>query len=302
MTSVSTPRRPDSEQPELRILPVNGIEIAVWDWPGPGDAAPLLFSHGNSFHGRCWDQIIRAFPDRRCLAAEHRGHGRSTKVAPPCRWRDFGEDLAAVSEGLELQYAIGVGHSLGGYATTLAAFLRPETYAALILVDPTIRAPERHTLEPLDVSFVLRRRVRWESAAAMFERFRGRPPFDTWRPEILRDYCEFALLRDGEGLFLACPPAFEASIYSLSTAPETDISREIAAVGQRVVVMRGGPPQKAAVWDPRASHADPELASRFRCGRDVHLPHESHYLPMESPERVISEIGGVISSVSRGSA
>ena len=50
----------------------------------------------------------------------------------------------------------------------------------------------------------------------MFERFKDRLPFARWRPEILRDYCDYGVLpRDGQ-FVLACPPAVEASIYENS--------------------------------------------------------------------------------------
>src|ERR1043166_8895704 len=57
--------------PELRILRSRAIELAVWEWPG--EDPPLLFAHATGFHARCWDQIIRMLPDRRCLAIDEIG-------------------------------------------------------------------------------------------------------------------------------------------------------------------------------------------------------------------------------------
>src|SRR5213082_2521923 len=101
--------------PELHLIHANGEQLAVWDWPGAGP--PFLFAHATGFHGRCWDRIIERFPGRRCLAIDARGHGRSSKPAPPCSWRDFGPDLAAVAEHFDVRDAIGVGHSMGGHTT-----------------------------------------------------------------------------------------------------------------------------------------------------------------------------------------
>jgi pimeloyl-ACP methyl ester carboxylesterase len=90
---------------ESRVL-VNGVEIALWEWPGEG--RPVLFCHGAGFHARIWDQVIAR------LSFDARGHGRSSKPARPYAWRDFGADAAAVAGCLKLSGALGVGHSLGG--------------------------------------------------------------------------------------------------------------------------------------------------------------------------------------------
>src|SRR5205823_13427623 len=139
----------------------NRRQLAVWDWPG--EDPPLLFAHATGFHGRCWDHIIRDFPGRRALAIDARGHGRSSKAEPPCLWREFGCDLAAIAGHMNLRNAIGIGHSMGGHVIVQAAALRPETYAALLLVDPTILPPEYYGDEPPDAAFTLRRRAVWNS-------------------------------------------------------------------------------------------------------------------------------------------
>jgi pimeloyl-ACP methyl ester carboxylesterase len=124
----------------------------------------------------------------------------------------------------------------------------------------------------------------------MFERFKNRAPFASWRPEILRDYCEYGLLPDDGGFVLACPPAVEASIYLNSKEPGSNIYPEIATVRQPVVVLRAGKTRNAEIFDLSASPTAPDLASRFACGREVVLPDASHYIAMESPEKVVEEI------------
>jgi pimeloyl-ACP methyl ester carboxylesterase len=124
----------------------------------------------------------------------------------------------------------------------------------------------------------------------MFERFKGRPPFAGWRPEILRDYCDYGVLpRNGE-FVLACPPAVEASIYLNSKEPESNIYAEVAAIRHPVTVMRAGRERQPGAFDLAASPTAPDLASRFARGREVLLPGASHYIPMEEPEMVADEI------------
>src|SRR5260370_13141450 len=120
-------------EPSERKLPINGLNITVWEWPG--DGAPILFCHATGFHGRCWDRVIRRLAGRHCYAIDFRGHGRSGKPDPPFLWRSFGEDLAELARQLGLKHAIGVGHSMGGHALTLAAALAPAAFSRLLLLD-----------------------------------------------------------------------------------------------------------------------------------------------------------------------
>jgi lipase len=139
----------------------------------------------------------------------------------------------------------------------------------------------------------LRRRNHWKSPDEMFERFHKRQPFAAWRPEVLRDYCEFGVLaQDGE-YALACPPQVEAAIYASSKAPEADPYLAISAITLPVTVMRAGRVRSGDGLDLAASPTAPDLARKFRWGRDVLLGERSHYIPMEAPEVVAQEIGNI---------
>ena len=271
---------------------VKGLRLAVWDWPGSDP--PLVFAHATSFHGRCWDQVIRCFPDRRCIAPDARGHGRSSKPAPPYHWKSFAADLAAFAEHLHLNDAIGIGHSMGGHSITAAAALRPATFSKLLLVDPTIRPGKAYGTKPLDASFIRRRRQRWSGPEEMFQNFRSRQPFDRWQPQVLRDYCEYGLAHSGKEYVLACPPEAEASVYECSKEAEANLESVIPSLTLPVTVLRAGlviRPLFAS--DPHA--IDPHLAARFPLGRDVLLTELTHLIPMEAPEVVAAHLAELLS-------
>lgn len=259
---------------------VNNVEIACWEWPGEGP--PVFFCHATGFHARIWDQVIARLPGRRCLAFDARGHGRSSKPAPPYPWRSFGTDIAALADHLGLTGALGVGHSMGGHSVTLGAALRPAAFSSLVLLDPVIRAKDKYTGPWKKTEFVTKRRNQWTSAQEMFDRFENRPPFDSWDRAVLHDYCDYGLLQDGNGLILACPPAVEASIYDGSTAVETNIYPEIATIQIPVHVVRAG-----RKGDPSnfmgSSPTSPDLAASFARGTDTCAAEYSHFIPMEGP-------------------
>lgn len=282
----------ESRCPELISIVVDGLSLAVWEWPG--EDPPLLFAHATGFHGRCWDQVIRQLPHRRrCLAPEARGHGRSSKPSPPYHWPAFGLDLVRIAEQLKVAGAIGIGHSMGGYTVTSAAALRPATFSKLLLLDPTIRRPETYGTQPIDAGFIRKRRVRWPSPQAMLDSFSGRPPFDRWQRAVLRDYCDYGLLAQNGEYLLACPPEVEASIYECSKEAEASPHSVIPSIAQPVVVLRAGASGRPLFGDD-PSPTDPQLASRFPRGRDVLLPKHSHYIPMEDPDLVAEQIYGLL--------
>jgi lipase len=268
------------EVPVEHRLQINGIEIALWEWPG---AEPAIFlHHATGFHARCWDQVIAHLPGRHCYAIDARGHGHSSKPALPYRWRNFGEDVAAIALQLGLSGAIGAGHSMGGHSVTLAAALRPGTFSSLLLLDPVIRNKNDYVGPWTQAQFVAKRRNRWASPEEMYMRFEDRQPFDAWDRKVLRDYCEYGLLPDGDGFVLACPPEIEAGIYENSPAPESNIYLEIATIQIPVKVVRAGKKLNPANF-MGSSPTAADLASNFAHGTDL-VAEQSHFIPMEAPE------------------
>jgi lipase len=221
---------------------------------------------------------------------EIRGHGRSAKPDPPYAWRDFGRDIVAIAQSLGIEGALGVGHSMGGHSTVCAASFRPQTYARLLLIDPTIFPPEAYGMAPPDASYIRKRKNVFPSAEEMIERYTGRLPFSRWDPQVLRDYCEFGILpREGE-FVLACPPDIEASIYHESKVPESNIYPEIGRIAQPVMVIRAGRARRPGVFDLSTSPTAENLASYFAHSTDKVFEDCTHYIPQEQPARVAEEI------------
>jgi lipase len=262
-------------------VPINGIELAVSEWSG--EPPTVFLCHATGFHARIWDQVIARLPGRHCIAFDARGHGLSSKPEPPYGWRNFGADIAALADALQLKGVLGVGHSLGGHSVTLGGALRPSAFSALVLLDPVIQLAEAYRGGPWEAAaFVRKRRNQWASPQEMFDRFQNRRPFNTWDARVLRDYCDHALRRDGDSYVLACPPDIEVSIFEHNQAVDSNIWAEIATVETPVHVVRAG------LKDPSHLMAEsltaPSLAASFRRGRDTLLTEHSHFIPMEAPE------------------
>ncbi|HEY6393135.1 MAG TPA: alpha/beta hydrolase [Bryobacteraceae bacterium] len=277
--------------PVERSFSINGVDIAVWEWPGADP--PVMFCHATGFHSRCWDQVIAHLPGRHCYAVDLRGHGRSTKLPPPYPWRNFGNDVSELALTLNLSGAIGVGHSMGGHSVTLAAALRPLAFSALLLIDPVIRSKGTYAGPWPEAQFAAKRRNRWSSAQEMFDRFKDRSPFQDWDRAVLRDYCEYGLLPEEDHFVLACPPIVEAAIYENSSAPASDIYAEIESIRIPAHVVRAGKQMDPAGFMGRSPTA-PELSSSFAYGTDLLLTDQSHFIPMEAPALVAKLIADIL--------
>ena len=93
----------------------DGTEIFYKDW-GPRDAQTIVFHHGWPLSADDWDAQMMFFLQHgyRVIAHDRRGHGRSTQAATGHEMDTYAADVAALTDALDLQGAIHVGHSTGG--------------------------------------------------------------------------------------------------------------------------------------------------------------------------------------------
>lgn len=277
----------------------DGIDLCYFEW-GEADAPTVLLVHATGFHARCWDQTVAALPEGyRAVAVDMRGHGRSTKQGP-YNWATFGADLSAFVEALELEDAVGVGHSMGGHCVTQAAAAHPGRFSRLVLVDPVMMEPQVYaenerarTYAAAEDHPVSKRRNYWQSVDEMYERFKDRHPFSLWRDEVLRDYCEYGVNpapEGSEGKFeLGCPAIVEASIYLGSAG--FDILDKVRALPHPVTVIRGFKKgERENEMDFAQSPTWEGLAAQFPNGRDEYHAELTHFIPMQNPELVAAHI------------
>src|SRR4051794_29740452 len=102
-----------------------------------GEGPPVLFVHGWSCDSHDWTWQLEAFTARhRVIAADNRGHGRSSVPKYGYRPRTFAADLARLVEHLDAGPVVAVGHSLGGVIVSALAVEHPDLVRAVVAVDP----------------------------------------------------------------------------------------------------------------------------------------------------------------------
>lgn len=197
----------------------------------------LHFSHANGFPGPAY----RAMLGR--LAAAFRvstgtALGMDPRHPPTEGWPELAGQVIESVERLRDRPVIGVGHSLGGYLTFMAAVRRPELFSAIVLLDAPIIGPIKGRLLAATKRFGIvdrvtpagatrERRAVWANLAEAERHFRGKRLFRDFAPGALRDYLRHGLRDTGSGLRLVIDPAIEYQIYR--TVPH-DLHRLLPAL------------------------------------------------------------------------
>jgi non-heme chloroperoxidase len=95
------------------ITTKDGTQIYFKDW---GNGKPIVFSHGWPLSGDAWNaqMLFLGQNGYRVIAHDRRGHGRSSQPWNGNDMDTYADDLAELTEALDLKGATHVGHSTGG--------------------------------------------------------------------------------------------------------------------------------------------------------------------------------------------
>lgn len=266
---------------------------SAWiDWGGDGPA--LHLAHANGFPIGSYRSLVgQLTPSFRVVSMEARPLWSPDDPETLRDWRPMAEDLRAGLRRRGLRGLLGVGHSLGGTLTALAAAADPGLFAALVLIDPVIFTRPRSWLMaavrrlglmrrfPL-VRHARERRDHWPRRAAVRTAYRGRPTFRSWTSEAFEDYLDAGFVDDpGGGLRLRYPRAWEARIFEVCPA---DVWRELARIPVPVLFLRG------EASDTFLRTAARRGVRQLADARSIEIPASSHFLPFERPAEVAREI------------
>ncbi len=258
-----------------------------------GGSGPLLhFAHANAYPPGSYRQFLEPLTSQyHVLAVEHRPLWPGSDPAELTRWELIADDLIDFFDQENLRGVIGVGHSLGGVATLMAAVKRPELFQKLVLVEPVFLEPrwleaaktatrEEMMQFPL-VQSAVHRRDQWDNVADVFARYRPKKVFAGLSDEVLWDFVRAGTrpcdpTDPSQGVTLAYPKLWEAQIYA--TLPQ---------------VWEPLPQLTQPVLGIRAAHSDTLSKKGWQLWQDT-LPHGTyiemldtgHLLPLEKPQEL----------------
>lgn len=269
--------------PKSIHLNVNSLRLHALDWGGEGD--PIVVLHATGFLGRIYRPIAEALRAvGHVWSYDQRGHGDSAAALAPdeYNWAHTMNDLAGFIEAMGWKGVRAFGHSAGATAIGALACERPELISRAVLAEPVVfespTAPEMEWRNPFIERTLKRKRV-FDTAEAMFRNFDRKPPYDTWRKDMLRDYCDFGGRPALDGRHeLKCAPEIEARFYM--TSRDFDGLGRILRAPIPLLILFGARSDSLAV-----SLAE-KIAAQRRSGRVETIADAGHFLPMEKPELV----------------
>ena len=262
-------------------------EMAVLDFGDEKRPVDLVFVHANGFNAATYRALLAPLSSSlRILAPDLRGHGGTrlpTDAAGRWSWADHRDDLIALLDSLSGPPVALAGHSMGATSSLLAAAERPDKVSRMVLFDPVIlprpwvaafqlpllrRLPRHYPL----VLNALRRRDVFDSRQQAMDAWRGRGAFKGWPEMMLADYVGDAFVEAGDGVTLACTPAWEAANYA---AQSHDPWRALQRIDRPVHILKAerGSTCSIAVGPPGLPGVTVEAA-----------PGGTHFFPMLKPE------------------
>jgi 3-oxoadipate enol-lactonase len=246
--------------------------------PAPRPGVPrLALIHSLALDRGVWDGVVeRLEGEAEILTYDCRGHGRSPKTTGPYTAQQFARDLAALFDEVGWDRAAVAGCSMGGNVAQAFAAEYPQRTAALGLIDTTA----------------------WYGADAPVK-FKERA--DTARAKGMRGMIDFQLTRWFSDDFRAANPDVVQRTFDVFVA--NDIECYAASCG-----LLGAADTRAALGSftmPVAiAVGEEDYATPVAMAKQLHesithstltiLPRARHLTPIECPERIASELRGLL--------
>jgi pimeloyl-ACP methyl ester carboxylesterase len=243
---------------------------------GDRDAPAVVFNHGFLMDHTMFDAQVQALRDEfRCVRWDQRGFGASGASGPFNYW-DSARDCLALMDVLDIESAVLVGMSQGGFIALRAALLAPERVDGLGLID---------TMAGVDPEEV-------------YERFRGlRTEWTTRGSQTVQ--------HDVASLLISKPELHEAWFERWAKRPPADIAEPIEALITRddltdrlaeidcpAIVFHGDADPAIPLAAGEALHAAlPGSRGLVRVAGAGHAPNLTH------PEQVNPALGEFLRSV-----
>lgn len=185
---------------------------------------PILhFAHGNGFPALCYKQLLdRLETGFDYCYIDRIGHNPLYPVGE--NWHNLVAEIIASIKSQTAKQVIGLGHSLGGVLTLLAAIEEPALFKAVIMLDSPLIGPFKSNMvrlakglgviDRITPAFRTKgRRVYWQNKEQLIEYLKTRQLFKTFSDDCLNDYITYGLEHQGDGYYLRFNSHIEYQIY-----------------------------------------------------------------------------------------
>lgn len=181
-------------EPTHHDVEVDGVEIHYRGWGTPG-APGVVLLHGGAAHSGWWDHVGPLLAHgRRVVAVDLSGHGDS-EWKPEYDRAQWAREVAAVIREEDMQPAVFVGHSMGGWVSVYTGVLDPDAVRAIIAIDSPLNQapPEEQPLSARPPNRV------YDDLADAMRRFRTVPPQPVLLPYVAEHVARQSLRQVEDG-------------------------------------------------------------------------------------------------------
>lgn len=256
----------------------------------------LHFAHANGFPADCYGRFLRGLVDAgSVLKIPLLCHDPAYPVNPG--WTNMADEIATSVRRQAHGPVIGIGHSMGGLCTLIAAHRHPGLFSGLILMDPPVMngipglmmglaklTGQVDRVTPAGRS--KHRREVWPDREAARANLEHKALFRDFEPECFDDYLRYGLEDVPEGVRLRYRAAAEVEVF------------------------RNGPWNMWAYRKPLGlpgaiiTGEDSEfrsLGTHVRLARQQHLQHlvmpGGHMFPLEYPDETAERVSRLVSAI-----
>jgi non-heme chloroperoxidase len=218
------------------IATKDGTQIYYKDW---GSGRPIVFSHGWPLSSDAWEDAMFFLASNgfRCIGADRRGHGRSSQPWTGNDMDTYADDLAELTQALDLRAAIHVGHSTGGgeVARYIGRHGSQRVAGAVLVADITplmLKTPANPLGTPIEAFDAIRSGIAADRAQ-FFKDLSG-PFYGANRPDAkvsdgLRDFFVMQSLMAG----------YPACYFCVKVFSETDLTKDLEKIDVPTLIVHG---------------------------------------------------------------
>lgn len=181
----------------------------------------IQFSHANGLPAKTYSYLFQHFKKSEIHYIERMGHGDFLLNG---NVENYAAELIAEIERNYTKPVVGIGHSLGGITTLIAAGQRPDLFEQVIVLDPVLLSSRKRWMLYLlkkigmgdivgPIKRTLKRKATFESKEVARTYFKPKKLFKNFHPQCFEDYIQHGLIEKGNELELAISPKIEVEVF-----------------------------------------------------------------------------------------
>lgn len=271
--------------------------IPFHDFGGEGEL--IHFAHANGYSPESYNQLLHPLTnDYQVIGMLQRPLWQNTDYTLIKNWHQLADDMIQFFDEQKIMGVIGLGHSLGGVVSVLAANKRPDLFSKLVLIEPVIFPKLMTTINHLMpmalrkkyvpvAKVALKRRDHWSSEQELFDSYRKKKIFALMSDSSIWDWIKAGTMPDDRGgVTLRFTKQWEAHMY----ATVTNVLDGLDKLKIPFYILKGENTNVISdkMWT--------KLNSKYPTERLIEYKKATHLLPLELPEEIAIDILSIIRS------